>query len=182
VARRVFLDLIENGRHAPDIEQAALATFGDGGFFVPGVASWPTGPLRIRAGRRDSGCVSCGTGTPSMTTLRPEFAEDARKCAGDSGRREAGGRIFAKLKPKAQGCGAGCQFVERSGGFSRRRNVRKTPSTNESENCDKSKHPVLLFWSGTTSERMAEILMCECPMSAGSSPWMSHAIPKGALC
>jgi hypothetical protein len=48
-----------------------------------------------------------------MTDTQPKFAEDARKCAGDSGRREAGGKDFAKQKAEGQGCGSSrCQFVE----------------------------------------------------------------------
>lgn len=44
------------------------------------------------------------------------------------------------------------------------------------------KHTVLLFWSGATSERIAEILMKWLPtVLPGVSPWMSHAIPKGAV-
>jgi hypothetical protein len=33
-----------------------------------------------------------------MTNTPPEFAEDVRPCAGDSGRREAGGKELAKQK------------------------------------------------------------------------------------
>ena len=48
-----------------------------------------------------------------MTDTPPEFAEDVRKCAGDSGRREAGGKDFAKQKAEGQGCwNSRCQFVE----------------------------------------------------------------------
>ncbi len=36
-------------------------------------------------------------GTPAMTDTPPEFAEDARSCAGDSGRREAGAADSWKL-------------------------------------------------------------------------------------
>ena len=35
-----------------------------------------------------------------MTDTPPEFAEDARPCAGDSGRREAGGKELAKDKAR----------------------------------------------------------------------------------
>ena len=46
-----------------------------------------------------------------MTDTPPEFAEDVRKCAGDSGRREAGGKELAKQKVEGQGCGSSrCQF------------------------------------------------------------------------
>ena len=50
-----------------------------------------------------------------MTDTPPEFAEDVRKCAGDSSRREAGGKDFAKQKAGGQGCGSSrWQFVEKS--------------------------------------------------------------------
>ena len=39
-----------------------------------------------------------------MTATPPEFAEDVRKHAGDSSRREAGGKDFAKQKAEGQGC------------------------------------------------------------------------------
>ena len=46
-----------------------------------------------------------------MTDTPPELAEDVRPCAGDSGRREAGGKEFAKQKADGQGCGSSrCQF------------------------------------------------------------------------
>ena len=49
-----------------------------------------------------------------MTDTPPEFAEDVRKCAGDSSRREAGGKDFAKQKAEGQGCGSSrCQFLEK---------------------------------------------------------------------
>ena len=49
-----------------------------------------------------------------MTDTPPEFAEDVRKYAGDSSRREAGGKDFAKQKAEGQGCGSSrCQFVEK---------------------------------------------------------------------
>ena len=49
-----------------------------------------------------------------MTDTPPEFAEDDRKCADDSGRREAGGKDFAKQKAEGQGCGSSrCRFVEK---------------------------------------------------------------------
>ena len=49
-----------------------------------------------------------------MTDTPPEFAEDARKCAGDSSRREAGGKELAKQKAEGQGCGSSrCQFGEK---------------------------------------------------------------------
>ena len=41
---------------------------------------------------------SLRAGTPAMTDTPPEFAEDVRPCAGDSGRREAGGKELAKQK------------------------------------------------------------------------------------
>ena len=47
-----------------------------------------------------------------MTDTPPEFAEDVRKYAGDSGRRESGGKDFAKQKAEGQGCrGSRRQFV-----------------------------------------------------------------------
>ena len=50
-----------------------------------------------------------------MTDTPPEFAADVRPCAGDSSRREAGGKDFAKQKAEGQGCGSSrCQFVEKS--------------------------------------------------------------------
>ena len=49
-----------------------------------------------------------------MTDTPPEFAEDVRQCAGDSGRREAGGKELAKQKVEGQGCGScRCPFVEK---------------------------------------------------------------------
>jgi len=52
-----------------------------------------------------------------MTDTPPEFAEDVCKCAGDSGRREAGGKEFAKQKAEGQGCGSSrCQFGEKGAG------------------------------------------------------------------
>jgi hypothetical protein len=49
-----------------------------------------------------------------MTDTPPELAEDARPCAGDSGRREAGGKELAKQKAGGQGCGSSrCQVVEK---------------------------------------------------------------------
>ncbi len=39
--------------------------------------------------------VSLRAGTPAMTDTPPEFAEDARPCAGDSGHREAGGKVYS---------------------------------------------------------------------------------------
>jgi hypothetical protein len=49
-----------------------------------------------------------------MTDTPPEFAEDARPCAGASGRREAGGKKLAQQKAEGQGCGSGrCQFGEK---------------------------------------------------------------------
>ena len=47
-----------------------------------------------------------------MTDSPPAFAEDARPCAGDSGRREAGGKELAKQKAEGQGCGSSRQFAE----------------------------------------------------------------------
>jgi len=49
-----------------------------------------------------------------MTDTPHEFAEHVRKCAGDLGRREAGGKELAKQKAEGQGCGSSrCQFVEK---------------------------------------------------------------------
>ena len=49
-----------------------------------------------------------------MTDTPPEFAEDVRQCAGDSGRREAGGKELAKQKAEGQRCGSSrCQFGEK---------------------------------------------------------------------
>ena len=49
-----------------------------------------------------------------MTDTPSGFAEDVRKCAGDSGHREADGKELAKQKAEGRGCGSGrCQFVER---------------------------------------------------------------------
>ena len=49
-----------------------------------------------------------------MTDTPPEFAEDVLKCAGDSGRREAGGKDFATQKAEGQGCESSrWQFVEK---------------------------------------------------------------------
>jgi hypothetical protein len=48
-----------------------------------------------------------------MTDTPPAFAEDVRPCAGDSGRREAGGKELAQQKAEGQSCGSSrCQFVE----------------------------------------------------------------------
>ena len=44
-----------------------------------------------------------------MTYTPPEFAEDVRKCAGDSSRREAGGKDFAKQKAEGHGW-KGCEL------------------------------------------------------------------------
>jgi hypothetical protein len=42
-----------------------------------------------------------------------KITEDVRPCAGDSGRREAGGKELAKQKAEGQGCGSSrCQFGE----------------------------------------------------------------------
>ena len=42
-----------------------------------------------------------------------KITEDVRQCAGDSGRREAGGKELAKQKAEGQGCGSSrCQFGE----------------------------------------------------------------------
>jgi len=50
-----------------------------------------------------------------MTDTPPEFAEDVRKCAADSGRREAGGKDFARQKAEGQGCGSSrCKFGGKS--------------------------------------------------------------------
>ena len=49
-----------------------------------------------------------------MTDTPPEFAEDVRPCAGDSGRQEAGGKDFAKQQAEGQGCWSSrCQFGEK---------------------------------------------------------------------
>jgi len=49
-----------------------------------------------------------------MTDTPPEFAEHVRQCAGDSGRREAGGKELAKQKAEGQDCGSSrCQFREK---------------------------------------------------------------------
>ena len=49
-----------------------------------------------------------------MTDTPPEFAEDVRKYAGDSSRREAGGKDCAKQKAGGQGCrGSRCRIVEK---------------------------------------------------------------------
>jgi hypothetical protein len=49
-----------------------------------------------------------------MTDTPPEFTEDARQCAGDSGRREAGGKELAKQKAEGQGSGSSrCQLTAR---------------------------------------------------------------------
>ncbi len=48
-----------------------------------------------------------------MTDTPPEFAEDARPCAGDSGRREVDGKELAQQKAEGLGCrGSRCPFVE----------------------------------------------------------------------
>ena len=42
-----------------------------------------------------------------------KITEDVRPCAGESGRREAGGKELAKQKAEGQGCGSSrCQFGE----------------------------------------------------------------------
>ena len=49
-----------------------------------------------------------------MTDTPPVFAEDARKCAADSSRREEGGKELAKQNAEGQGCGSSrCPFVEK---------------------------------------------------------------------
>ena len=49
-----------------------------------------------------------------MTDTPPEFTADVRQCAGDSGRREAGGRELAKQKAEGRGCWSSrCQFAEK---------------------------------------------------------------------
>ena len=49
-----------------------------------------------------------------MTDTPPEFAADVRPCAGDSSRREAGGKELAKQKAEGQGGGSSrCPFVEK---------------------------------------------------------------------
>ena len=50
------------------------------------------------AGRRDSRCLACVQELQPCTDAPPEFAEDIRNCAGDSGRREAGGKEACKTK------------------------------------------------------------------------------------
>ena len=43
-----------------------------------------------------------------------KIAEDVRKCAGDSSRREAGGKELAKQKAEGQGCGSSrCQSMQK---------------------------------------------------------------------
>ena len=43
-----------------------------------------------------------------------KITEDVRQCAGDSGRREAGGKELAKQMAEGQGCGSSrCHFVEK---------------------------------------------------------------------
>jgi hypothetical protein len=50
-----------------------------------------------------------------MTDTPPEFAEEVRPCAGDSARREAGGKELAKLMAEAQRCGSRkCQSWEKA--------------------------------------------------------------------
>ena len=64
----------------------------------------PPGILRWTAGLT---LPSLRAGTPAMTATPPEFAEDVRKYAGGSGRREAGaGRILRSKRPKARPAGA----------------------------------------------------------------------------
>ena len=49
-----------------------------------------------------------------MTDTPPEFAEDVRPCAGDSGRREAGGKELAMQKSEGRGRGSSrWQFGEK---------------------------------------------------------------------
>ena len=49
-----------------------------------------------------------------MPETPPAFAEDVRKCAGDSSRRAAGGKELANQKAEGQGCGSSrCQFAEK---------------------------------------------------------------------
>jgi hypothetical protein len=43
-----------------------------------------------------------------------KVTENVRPCAGDSGRREAGGKELAQQKAEGQGCGSSrCQFGEK---------------------------------------------------------------------
>ena len=70
-------------------------------------------PPRIRRWTARLALPSLRAGTPAMTDTPPEFAEDVRACAGDSGRREAGGKELAEQKAEGQGCGSGrCRCVE----------------------------------------------------------------------
>ncbi len=67
-----------------------------------------------------------------MTDTPPEFAEDVRPCAGDSGRREAGGKELAKQKAEGQGCGSSrCQFGRRTRRFTRRHDAVFTDRSNQ---------------------------------------------------
>ena len=52
-----------------------------------------------------------------MTDTPPEFAGGVRRCAGDSSRREAGGKELAKQKAEGQDCWSSrCQFAEKRRG------------------------------------------------------------------
>ena len=71
-------------------------------------------PPRIRRWTAGGAVPKLRDGTPAMTDTPPEFAEDVRKCAGDSGRREAGGKELAKQKAEGLGCGSSrCPCVEK---------------------------------------------------------------------
>ena len=55
-----------------------------------------------------------------MPETPPAFAEDVRKCAGDSSRRAAGGKELAKQKAEGQRCGSSrCPFVEQGAEITR---------------------------------------------------------------
>ncbi len=59
------------------------------------IAPWNRRSARWTAGLA---LLSLRAGTAAMTDAPPEFAEDIRNCAGDSGRREAGGKEGCKTK------------------------------------------------------------------------------------
>jgi len=104
-----------------------------------------------------------------MTDTPPEFAEDAANAPGFG--RGAGGKDFAKAKGEGQAAGAAMPIRGEGRGVFRESLMWKN-TQHGNPKCDKLDQietPVLLFWSGTTSERMAEILMKwlpDCP--AGS--------------
>ena len=65
--------------------------------------------LPMDAARQNSPVPGLRAGTPAMTDTPPEFADDVRKCAGDSSHREAGGKDFAKQLAEGQGW-KGCEL------------------------------------------------------------------------